>query len=117
MMRVEFSRTNPLGQLPIRLDDMRKYGMVHVNEKVDAAAIKISELLDGRHTVKKEYDNFGYFDDSTIMNQKPEEGTSVCVLGYPQKDIDWNVTSLRRLCGKVIACPSKGDSFRLSLMF
>ncbi|MGA7368629.1 MAG: hypothetical protein WBX01_05820, partial [Nitrososphaeraceae archaeon] len=101
---------DPLRQLRISLDEMRKFGMVHVNEKVDAMAIKISKLLDVRHTVKKECDNFGYFDDSTIMNQMPEKGNSVCVIGYPQKDIDWNKTSLKRLCGKVITCPSKDEA-------
>jgi len=106
-INVMFSSTKPWVYLPIPFREMRKYGKIHVNEKVDIAIIKINQMLEGRYNVQTEYNNFEFFDDSIITDHIPKGDDSVSVTGYPEKDINWNKTSLKRLDGKVIACPTK----------
>jgi hypothetical protein len=84
---------------------MREYGRVHVNKKIDIVAIKIDQLLVGRYTVQKEYHNFGFFDNTTTTNELPTTGDSICISGYPERDLDRNKTSLRTRSANVIVCP------------
>jgi hypothetical protein len=104
-INIAFSRTRPNIYLPITLAEMREYGRIHINKKIDVAAIKIDQLLVGRDTVQKEYHNFGFFDSATTTNERPPVGSSVCVAGYPERNLDFNQTYLRTSRAKVIACP------------
>ncbi|MPZ06080.1 MAG: trypsin-like serine protease [Nitrososphaeraceae archaeon] len=116
-VNVMFSKINSSTYLPIGLSDILKHGKIHANEDVDIAMIEISQLLEGRYLVSKVYSNFGFFTDSTVIKQKLREGASVCVTGYPEKDLDYNTTSLRILCGKVIPCPPEELSPTLRYCF
>lgn len=116
-INVMFSRKNSSTYLPIRLSDILKHTRIHTDENVDIAMIKISQLLVGRDLVRKEYSNFYFFSDSIVHKRELREGESVCVLGYPEKDVDGNKTSLKKLCGKVITCPDEELSPSLKYCF
>lgn len=116
-INVMFGRTNPSIYLPIELSYIFMHTKIHTNEDVDIAMIRISRLLESRYLVRKEYSNFYFFTDATINNQKLREGDSVCVHGYPEKKVDNNKTSLKKLWGKVITCPTEELSPSLRFCF
>jgi hypothetical protein len=115
-INVIFDRINPSICLFIGLSDIFKHTRIHTNEEIDIAMIRISQLLERRYAVRKEYSNFYFFTDATINNQKLREGDSVCVHGYPEKNSE-DSTSLKKLRGKVITCPSEKLSPSLGYSF
>lgn len=95
--------------LRISLREILAYGKVHSNDDVDLVMIELTNLLLGRPEHQRDCSDFGFFVDSNIPMQEPKIGLFVCMIGYPQKDLNTNKSSLKTLYGKVIQCPTKLD--------